>query len=1162
MSNTINAQELNNWRQNSYIVENDTIKLDSLSLIPGSVLIYSASGVRLNDSLYTINYGKSLFILKSVESSKKIIGDKIRAEFRVFPLDFGKKYAHKNINVLEPSDKGMYNPFMYTHQQKKNEIFLNDGLNKSGSISRGVTIGNNQDLSVNSNLDLQIAGKLNDRVSILAAITDRNIPIQPDGTTVQIQEFDRAYIQIYDDKSKLTVGDFRIEEKTDHFMTFLKKARGGLFETTTAGDKVFKKDSKGIYTTRLSGAISKGKFSRYTVQGREGIQGPYKLGGSNNERFIVVLSGTERVFVDGVLLKRGQDHDYIINYNTAELTFTAKMMITKDKRIVVEFQYSDRNYVRSMFNVSSGYKTDKFSLGIKYYSEQDNKNQPLQQDLTDSNKLILAHAGDNLLDAVVPTDVLIPFTNSEVLYRKVDTLGYIGVLVYLDYQDSVAYRASFSNVGAGNGNYVQTNTSANGRVYEWIEPLFGVSQGAYEPITVLAAPSRKELISLNSEIKITKETKAIINLARSNHDLNLFSNKDSADNVGYAFYVKLLNERTMFNDTAKHPWKLKSHVSIEGLEKDFSSIERFRSVEFKRDWNLQNSTFESNQLLGEVALGLSKKGKGNFLYRLNSFTEQNKYRIIKNDFTSNYKSNRYTTTFRGSHLTSSDEKGNEVNTFIRVKGNVSKASDKFTIGIKEEYERNEFKDLELSNSSYEFIAVEGYISNSDSAVNRYTLNYKHRIDRGRIKGEEVFLNATLGQHIGFTSDIRKNRNSIIKSTTEFRRLTLNRESFGVNQTEEADNTLVNRIEYLVKIFKGVITARSFYEIGSGLEVKKEFRYIEVGNASGVYIWKDYNNDGFQDLNEFETETDVTANEGTFIKLFTPTTDYIKTSNNQFNQSIYIKPSIIWRKNKSGILKQLAKFSTQSTYRIDRKSTNEDPKKAYNPFDGTRSDSIDPSLISENYSLRNILFLNKGRSQIGGDLHTNQTRNKIILVNGFDERSEQISGVNIRWNLNKKFTLTGRYDIGLKSYSSEFFSNKDYRIKYGKVNSKFSFQPNTSYRISAIYNYQDKRNRIGNETAIIHEFGSEFKFNSVTKGSLLAEIKFITIAYNNNPESLNSPSLTYEMLSGLQKGENVTWKLSFQKKLANNMQISINYNGRYSESANVVHIGGAQVRAFF
>ena len=70
--------------------------------------------------------------------------------------------------------------------------------------------------------------------------------------------------------------------------------------------------------------------------------------------------------------------------------------------------------------------------------------------------------------------------------------------------------------------------------------------------------------------------------------------------------------------------------------------------------------------------------------------------------------------------------------------------------------------------------------------------------------------------------------------------------------------------------------------------------------------------------------------------------------------------------------------------------------------------------------------------------------------------------------------------------------------------------------------------------------------------------YIQITFN---DSENSP-IAYEMLEGLRTGRNITWGLAYQQNLANNLTVSINYDGRQSQGSNVIHTGGMQVRAYF
>ncbi len=133
-------------------------------------------------------------------------GATLAVTYRVIRFDLRQVYRHKdrvNISKAQRSD-----PFKYEPSASNPFSQAYDGINFNGNISRSIGFGNNQDLVVNSNLNLQLAGTLNNDIDLLAAISDENNPIQPEGNTQQLQDFDRVFIQLSKGPHKLTVGDF------------------------------------------------------------------------------------------------------------------------------------------------------------------------------------------------------------------------------------------------------------------------------------------------------------------------------------------------------------------------------------------------------------------------------------------------------------------------------------------------------------------------------------------------------------------------------------------------------------------------------------------------------------------------------------------------------------------------------------------------------------------------------------------------------------------------------------------------------------------------------------------------------------------------------------------------------------------------------------------
>ncbi len=1138
------AQTGSNLRERWLRPTGDTIQVDTLSFVPGSLHVFQDS-VIVDPSAYSSDPYLSIIIWPQAP-------DSVFVRYRAMPLLLGGVVQHKDREALLTPSGDRPEPFKYEIPRQEGSLLSGGGLQRSGSISRGILFGNNQDLAVNSAMNLELSGDLTERIKVLASVTDNNIPIQAGGNTLELQDFDQVFIKLYEDDPvrqgalwEVIAGDFVLLRPRSHFLTYLKKTKGLSYNTRLpiAGERP---SSAGA-----SVAVSKGKFARQLVQGIEGVQGPYRLRGNDGETFIVVLSGTERVYIDGQLMTRGQENDYVIDYNTAELTFTARRLITKDRRIIIEFQYSDKNYARSLVRVDNITELGKSTLRLNVFSEQDHKGQPLQQELEDDDELALSEAGDDPLGALVNGADSVGWGTDQVLYRRIDSLGYSPVYVFSIDPEEAHYRVSFSQVGFGSGDYVQQEFTPNGRVFKWIAPdtLAGqiVRRGDHAPVRVLIPPRSQQLITLGLDHRFSHRTNGTAEIAMSRFDRNTFSSRDSNDDQGLGTMLRLDHAIPISDsDTSLH-WTMGG--DLETVSKNFRFVERYRAVEFERNWNVLTTPVNDDQVLAGIRTGVKGRKLGAFELSSQTFQVSELYEGYRQELLSDLHFGSFDIIGTGSWL-KADAVSNS--SFLRHKAQVRHRSKRFTIGYRDEHEQNLFT-ADTSGSliapSYQFYDWELFVQSPDTFKNKWRLSGGQRTDQALVDGGLAV--GTIANAYSAGLDLARNPRNRINTTFTYRQLNIVDSNLTAQRPED---TYLARLDHDLQTLKGVAVFDIFYEFGSGLEQRREYIYLEVPAGQGLYIWNDYNGNGVKELNEFEIAP--FGYEANYIRSFVPSDTYVRTFSNQVSGALDLRPGAVWAE-RDGLKGFIGKLSNMASVRVDRKTGVQDLLQALDPFSARGSDT---TLSAYNSSARNTFYYDRTSRSWSIDHTWQSDESRTLLTSGFESRERNFNTVRIRWNTTRQWTADIESEQGRIRSASDILSGRTYVIDQQGTRPRITWQPNTSLRAIASFKYTEKKNlqEFGGEKATIQDLGLEFRYNTAGKGSFLVTANLVDIDFAGEVNS----SLGNELLSGLRPGTNLTWNVTVQRNLSNNLQVDLTYNGRRSEGLPVVHVGGAQVRAFF
>jgi hypothetical protein len=359
-----------------------------------------------------------------------------------------------------------------------------------------------------------------------------------------------------------------------------------------------------------------------------------------------------------------------------------------------------------------------------------------------------------------------------------------------------------------------------------------------------------------------------------------------------------------------------------------------------------------------------------------------------------------------------------------------------------------------------------------------------------------------------------------------------------------------KLLYNDQFFSKLLQSNTLYETNSGTMPFQDYTYVDVPAGQGKYTWNDYNGNGIKDLEEFEIAPFPDL--ATYTRIFLPNQIYIKTNQNKFLQSFIINP-IIWQ-NSDPFKKTLSHFYIQTSFIMDRKIKNNGDHLALNPFASSSDDIL--GLLT---TFTNSLSYNRGKrdNSVTYTFTKNETQN--LLSIGTIQNKNSFHQLQYQHLLQK----TWLFDIMGKTIQnateSKTFAEKNYTIEGYLLTPKISYLFSEKVSLDLFYEYLNKENQIGTlDTLTQNRFGSSFSYLGSSKFNINGEISL----YQNDFVGNELSSAGYQMLEGLQRGQNITWRTLFQMNLTKFLDLNFVYQGRKSETNNAIHTGNVELRAYF
>ncbi|HMN23923.1 MAG TPA: hypothetical protein PKE38_05455 [Ignavibacteriaceae bacterium] len=1133
--------------QNDYnsIIVTDTIAINfqnyypisSVNIIPGSEIIFIKSK-QLNSYDYSFTYSKTFFTLS--DSLPYSIFDTLIVTYRSFKLSLQKEYQKRSLVVKYDEKFGDTVSVLTSTSGFSPESIFGADMQKSGTIVRGFTVGTTKDFSLTSGLRLQLSGRIAEDIEIVAALTDENTPIQPEGNTERLEELDKVFIQVKHPNVTGTFGDYQVKQKIGEFGVIDRKLQGLMGEFNF-------EDVNGY----VSIANSRGKFNSNNFNGADGVQGPYRLSGLNNERDIIIIAGTEKVFLDGVELKRGENNDYTVEYSNATITFTPNRLITSASRINVDFEYTDRQFARSFFGAGTSAKlfNDKLNLKVQYMREGDDQDSPIDISLSEEDKNTLSLAGDDRNKAIKSgVKLAVPDSLGIIkgIYTKVDTTFNGEAFSYYVYNpgDSLSlYTVSFSYVGEGKGDYTRQSLG----YYNFV----GIGKGSYLPILFLPLPQLKQMGNIVVDVNPFENVTLSLEYAGSLWDKNRLSTLDDGDNYGYArnISLKVAPSQILIGDLDFGKAGLTFRDRF--IQGKFTSLDRFDDVEFNRNYNSANQTVPKDETLREIGVTLQPiqeltiNSTAGFLRKGDDFSSDRYNNLLRFSDSKTFSVDYNLDYVKSTNITLKSNwlrhKGNAFYTFWQLKPGME--------FLAEDKQDNQTQKDSLLSSSLKYFEYSPYLELLEISGFKMLTKYSMRDDYLPQNGVMIqeSNSKTYSLEMNYSGVREVNTNLVLT----FRNKTYT-EDFKLKGFLDNETILI-RSRTKFGFWDRLLNGDLYYEVSTQKSAKLQKVFVRVEQGTGNYIYLgDLNNNGIADENEFEP----TLFDGDYIQVTLPTDELFPV--------IDLKTSTRWKINFSELVdvktligKIVSPISSETYWRIEENSR----ETAYGNIYLLKLSTFqnqNTTIRGSNY-LQQDFFLFENDQELSFRFRYTQRTALNQFSSGYERYYNRERSLRIKFKMIKEISNQTDLVNQIDNVSAPINSNRIRQINSNNVISEFSYRPDKNIEVGFRIKAGTSEDTYPATPTIINLNSQLIRFNLSFLGTGRLRIEIERNELNANTSENVIP---YELTNGNQIGKNYFWRLNFDYKLSSFLQTTISYDGRVQGANKVIHTARAEARAYF